>query len=98
MAVCDCGPGLPPGEEDRIFGMFTRLEGSDRKGGTGLGLAIVKGFADAMGLEVRAGNRARGEGARGEGMGGGARFSLRVPPHLVRPVDDDTDSGAENGA
>jgi len=103
VAVCDCGPGLPPGEEDRIFGMFTRLEGSDRKGGTGLGLAIVKGFADAMGLEVRAGNRARGEGARGErargeGMGGGARFSLRVPPHLVRPVDDDTDSGAENGA
>jgi two-component system sensor histidine kinase KdpD len=69
-------------------------------GGTGLGLAIVKGFADAMGLEVRAGT-ARGEGARGgargEGMGG-ARFSLRVPPHLVRPVDDDTDSGAENGA
>jgi two-component system sensor histidine kinase KdpD len=71
------------------------------QGGTGLGLAIVKGFADAMGLEVRAGNRARGpegERARGEGMGGGARFSLRVPPHLVRPVDDDTDSGAENGA
>jgi len=76
LAVCDRGPGLPPGEEERIFGMFTRLEGSDRQGGTGLGLAIVKGFAEAMGLAVTAANRA----------GGGARFALHVPPALVRPV------------
>jgi hypothetical protein len=50
-------PGLPPGEEARIFETFARIEGSDRKGGTGLGLAIVKGFAEAMGLEVSAANR-----------------------------------------
>jgi two-component system sensor histidine kinase KdpD len=54
LSVIDQGPGLPPGEEARIFETFTRLEGSDRKGGTGLGLAIVKGFAEAMGLSVSA--------------------------------------------
>jgi two-component system sensor histidine kinase KdpD len=57
LSVMDEGPGLPPGEEARIFETFTRLEGSDRKGGTGLGLAIVKGFAEAMGLGVDAANR-----------------------------------------
>jgi two-component system sensor histidine kinase KdpD len=76
LAVCDNGPGVPAGEEERIFGMFTRLEGSDRQGGTGLGLAIVKGFAEAMGLRVTAANR----------PGGGARFALHVPPALVRTV------------
>jgi len=42
LAVLDEGPGIVAGEEQRVFGMFTRLEGSDRRGGTGLGLAIVK--------------------------------------------------------
>ncbi|WP_432787646.1 sensor histidine kinase [Novosphingobium rhizosphaerae] len=77
LAVCDNGPGVTPGEEERIFGMFTRLEGSDRQGGTGLGLAIVKGFAEAMGLAVTAANR----------PDGGARFALHVPSALVRAVE-----------
>ncbi len=63
LSVMDEGPGIPPGEETRIFGTFARIEGSDRKGGTGLGLAIVKGFADAMGLAVTAANRMDREGA-----------------------------------
>jgi len=63
LAVIDEGPGIPPGEEARIFDTFTRLEGSDRKGGTGLGLAIVKGFADSMGLNVLAENRHDPKGA-----------------------------------
>ncbi|TCM17062.1 two-component system sensor histidine kinase KdpD [Novosphingobium sp. PhB165] len=64
LAVSDRGPGIPAGEEERIFETFTRIEGSDRKGGTGLGLAIVKGFATAMGLTVTAANREDGHGAR----------------------------------
>ncbi|WP_395392801.1 sensor histidine kinase KdpD [Novosphingobium sp. BL-8A] len=64
LTVSDRGPGIPPGEEERIFETFTRIEGSDRKGGTGLGLAIVKGFAMAMGLTVTAANRDDGPGAR----------------------------------
>jgi two-component system sensor histidine kinase KdpD len=63
LVVADNGPGIPTGDEQRIFDSFTRLDMSDRTGGTGLGLAIVKGFADAMGLVVRAGNRRHGPGA-----------------------------------
>jgi two-component system sensor histidine kinase KdpD len=70
LSVIDRGPGLPAGEESRIFETFTRLEGSDRKGGTGLGLAIVKGFAEAMGLSVAAATR---EDPRG------ACFMIRFP-------------------
>ncbi len=63
LMVLDEGPGLPSGEENRIFETFARIEGSDRKGGTGLGLAIVRGFCNAMGLTVSATNRT--EGAHG---------------------------------
>lgn len=64
LSVIDCGPGLPPGMETRVFDRFQRLEGSDRTGGTGLGLAIVKGFAQAMQLTVSADNRDDEPGAR----------------------------------
>lgn len=63
LSVKDQGPGIPEGDEARIFETFARIEGSDRKGGTGLGLAIVKGFAEAMGLKVSAANRRDGPGA-----------------------------------
>ena len=79
MSVADHGPGIPPGEERRIFDTFTRLEGSDRTGGSGLGLAIVKGFADAMGLAVSAANRADGPGAC---------FTIRFCPSNMREISD----------
>ncbi|WP_254602616.1 sensor histidine kinase, partial [Sphingomonas bacterium] len=64
MSVLDEGPGLPPGHEAEVFETFRRLEGSDRSPkGTGLGLAIVKGFAEAMGIAVRAANRTDRAGA-----------------------------------
>ncbi|HSQ99674.1 MAG TPA: sensor histidine kinase KdpD [Sphingomicrobium sp.] len=74
LSVIDEGPGLPPGEEARVFETFVRVEGSDRKGGTGLGLAIVKGFVEAMGLKVSARNNEKG---------GGACFTILFPEHLV---------------
>jgi len=75
LSIIDKGPGLPAGEEARIFETFTRLEGSDRaQSGTGLGLTIVKGFAEAMGLSISAANR---DGERG------ACFSLRFPETLL---------------
>ena len=66
LAIVDNGPGLPAGGEAQLFNRFVRVEGDDMTGGTGLGLAIVKGFADAMGLRVRACNRTDGEGSRFE--------------------------------
>ncbi|WP_242417342.1 sensor histidine kinase [Sphingomonas panni] len=75
LSVRDQGPGLPPGQEARVFETFTRLEGTDRSaGGTGLGLAIVKAFAEAMGMSVTSANRPDGEGAI---------FALRFPPALL---------------
>ena len=84
LAVIDEGPGIRVGEEQRVFGMFTRLEGSDRHGGTGLGLAIVKGFAQAMGIEVAAANRTPGD----NGVSRGAVFTLLIPNDIVRRVED----------
>ncbi len=68
LQIADRGPGLPPGEVDRIFDVFHRVPGS-RPGGTGLGLAIVKGFVEAQGGYVRAAN----------GIQGGALFNIFLP-------------------
>jgi two-component system sensor histidine kinase KdpD len=58
VQVLDEGPGLPPGETDRVFDKFTRLHNGDRqRPGTGLGLAICRGFIEAMGGTITAGNR-----------------------------------------
>ncbi|WP_353230330.1 sensor histidine kinase KdpD [Novosphingobium sp.] len=57
LMVMDHGPGLPAGDETKVFENFARIAGSDRKHGTGLGLAIVRGFCAAMGLTVTASNR-----------------------------------------
>lgn len=80
LSVIDQGPGIPVGQEQRIFETFTRLEGSDRaRHGTGLGLAIVKGFAEAMGLSVEARNREEPRGAC---------FTLHIPGTLIIPHPD----------
>lgn len=80
LSVEDEGPGIPEGQERRIFETFTRIEGSDRKGGTGLGLAIVKGFAQAMGLDVEAANRPDAKGAA---------FSIRFGPGHIRELPEE---------
>jgi len=53
--VDDDGPGIPPGERERLFEPFTRVEGArDREsGGVGLGLAIVKSVAEWHGGSAR---------------------------------------------
>ncbi len=74
LKVADRGPGLPPGQMERIFDMFHRAPNA-RPGGTGLGLAIVKGFVEAQGGHVNAANR----------PGGGAEFMIELP---VRDTPD----------
>ena len=78
LTIMDEGRGLPEGSTENLFQRFARVEGNDQKGGTGLGLAIVKGFADAMGLDVKAENL---------GSGVGAQFSILWPETLVRRGD-----------
>ena len=68
LSVGDRGPGLPPGDLERVFDKFYRAPGA-APGGTGLGLSIVRGLVEAQGGVVRAENRANG----------GARFIIRMP-------------------
>ncbi len=68
MEVRDWGPGLPPGEEARVWEKFYRGPGAP-PGGIGLGLAICKGIVEAHGGTLGAENA----------PGGGARFVLHLP-------------------
>jgi heavy metal sensor kinase len=52
ISVCDEGPGVPPGEHERIFERFYRGENGDSTG-AGLGLAIVRSIAQMHGGDAR---------------------------------------------
>jgi two-component system sensor histidine kinase KdpD len=82
ISVADRGPGVAPGDEDRIFEKFYRATVHERVGGAGLGLTIVRAIAAAHGGRVWVEPRA----------GGGSVFRLALPlggtpPGL--PVEDD---------
>ena len=51
LAVVDDGPGLPCGEEDRVFERFYRVPGTEPSG-SGLGLSIVREVAETAGGSV----------------------------------------------
>ena len=70
VRVCDRGPGVPPGQRERIFEPFYRLPGaSERAGGVGLGLALVRSIAGRHKGTVHCEDR----------EGGGACFVLWFP-------------------
>ncbi len=75
VEVADRGPGLPPGEEKRIFDKFYRA-GPPREGGVGLGLTICRGIVEAHGGRIWAENRS----------GGGAVFRFTLPLEGTQPV------------
>jgi signal transduction histidine kinase len=76
MEVADRGPGIPRGEEERIFHPFHSL----REGGTGLGLAIVHSRIEAHGGEI-----AVVEDRRSTQPGfDGARFRIELPGSAER--------------
>ena len=53
MTVTDEGPGVKPGDLERIFEKFYRGGRPDgRKAGTGLGLSICRGLVEAMGGSI----------------------------------------------
>jgi two-component system sensor histidine kinase KdpD len=64
IEVADEGPGIPPGDVERIFDKFYRVQAQDRRrAGTGLGLAICRGFVEALGGGIVARNRRDRSGA-----------------------------------
>ena len=60
--VEDQGPGIPAGQEERVFERFRRLEGADEKSGTGLGLTISRQIVEHHGGRIWA-ERGRSSGA-----------------------------------
>jgi signal transduction histidine kinase len=70
IAVRDHGPGVRPGDEEKVFRKFYRAAaGREAPGGTGLGLAICQAIVEAH--DGRIGLRCPPEG--------GAEFWFRVP-------------------
>jgi two-component system sensor histidine kinase KdpD len=59
VTVADHGPGVPPGEEERIFDKFYQ-SGATPSGGVGLGLTICRGIVKAHGGRIWAENRPGG--------------------------------------
>lgn len=79
VSVADRGPGIPKGEETRIFEKFHRATDDDGTGGVGLGLTICQGIVAAHGGRMWAENRADG--------GAVFRFTIPIegtPPELPR--------------
>src|SRR5438270_704860 len=64
-------PCMPPGDLERVFDKFYRVQAQDRRrAGTGLGLAICRGFVEAQGGRIEARNR---------GDRSGAALTVRLP-------------------
>ena len=76
--VADRGPGIPPGDEERIFERFHRGAHAGVRG-VGLGLPISRAIAQAHGGRLVAANR----------PGGGAvfRLTLPLPTEPPRPAE-----------
>ncbi|HEX9049357.1 MAG TPA: sensor histidine kinase KdpD [Anaeromyxobacter sp.] len=68
LDVSDRGPGIPPGDEERVFERFHRGKHAGVRG-VGLGLPIARAIAQAHGGRLVAANR----------PGGGAVFRLTLP-------------------
>jgi len=76
IAIRDRGPGLKPGEEDKIFVKFYRSVATSQHMGVGLGLAICRAIIKAHGGTITAANR----------QGGGAEFRIKMPLDGMPPA------------
>jgi two-component system sensor histidine kinase KdpD len=90
IAIADRGPGVPAGEQDRIFEKFYRSGAPERVGGAGLGLTIVRAIAQAHGGRVWVAPR----------PGGGSVFRLALPlggtpPGLPIEAEDTAAAGLD---
>lgn len=69
VTVSDHGPGIPDGEEKRIFEKFYRASNAGNQEGDGLGLTISHAIVDAHGGRIWAENL----------LSGGAAFHFAIP-------------------
>jgi len=83
IEVSDRGPGIPSGEEERIFEKFVRLPDAGRTQGSGLGLTVCRAIVRAHEGRIAAENR----------LGGGATFRIVLPVGGVPPPPPDRSQG-----
>jgi two-component system sensor histidine kinase KdpD len=79
VEIRDRGPGIAPGDEQRIFERFYRSPDGGRVGGAGLGLAVCQAVVRAHGGDITARSR----------EGGGTVFRFTLPVEGTPPVIDD---------
>ncbi len=62
LDVVDDGPGIDPGDRERVFDRFVRLDDARARdaGGSGLGLAIAREIVHAHAGSIRVAERAGG--------------------------------------
>ena len=111
VSVRDDGIGIPPGQLDSVFEMFTQVDRSNRlaQGGLGIGLTLVRSLVSMHGGTVE---------ARSKGPGAGSEFVVALPittagrslpepaapavsalpPRRVLVVDDNQDAADTLGA
>jgi two-component system sensor histidine kinase KdpD len=77
VEVADRGPGLPVGEEEKIFDKFYQVW-PGRTRGAGLGLTICRSIIEAHGGRIQAINR----------PGGGTIFRFNLPLEEESPLDE----------
>ncbi|HSQ60902.1 MAG TPA: DUF4118 domain-containing protein [Acidobacteriota bacterium] len=87
LDVADRGPGVPAGEEGRLFDKFYRAPNAFGRPGAGLGLTICKGFVEAHGGTLAAAPR----------DGGGLVFTVRLPLEGEPPVVESEEAPAREG-
>ncbi|MEY2918806.1 MAG: hypothetical protein RL261_111 [Pseudomonadota bacterium] len=80
LSVRDTGIGIPAGELEHIFEMFSQLQqaGDRSEGGLGIGLSLVKGLVELHGGTVK---------AHSPGPGQGSEFIVTVPCIVGEPPD-----------
>ncbi len=76
VTVADRGPGIAPGQEQRVFEKFQRASADGGPDGVGLGLTICRAIVTAHGGRIWVRHR----------EGGGAAFELALPIDGVPPA------------
>ena len=76
VELADRGPGIPAGDEQKIFEKFYRRSAGDSPSGVGLGLTICRGIVELHGGKIEAQNR----------PDGGAVFRFTLPSEGQPPA------------
>jgi len=84
VSVRDHGPGVAPGQEERIFEKFTRGQTESATPGVGLGLAICRAIVEAHRGRIRV------EPAPAQRPGSGATFTFSLPLGTPPALDQET--------